>query len=387
MKRRTYMIVMALIAACGGSSTDDPGRGNLGNVAAAMGQGSGATDGSGGSSAIIGNALTGGMSTATGGAGTTPFDDSCTNAMIEPMISRSPGNVLVIYDRSLSMDSDFAGGQTRFQATDAALRAGLQPFVCPPTAVDGDSCIETLTVGAILFPSDVPPLLLPDCSQLVDPIDDSSSQIYWQPVSSFLTAWDAYWNNPATNQLLLGTPIEDAFKQGAAAISTSNLPGTFVVLFLTDGESTCLAFDAAFPAVDAPQQAQMWAAAGIKTYVVSVAPPMGTFNDTVAQAGGTSPALNPTDTTQLTDAIQSIVADSVVVADCKTTLTGQQVTDIKGACERGTVTVGTSPVACDPVNGFQIVSATEMELFGTACDVLKTGLVLKAGFPCDVLLH
>ena len=186
---------------------------------------------------------------------------------------------------------------------------------------------------------------------------------------------------------MLGTPIEDAFAKAAQAIDSAGLPGSYAVLFLTDGESTCGPLDLNFPAVDVPTQAQTWLAAGIKTHVVSVAPPIGTYNDTVAQAGGTGQSLNPADTTQLTDAIREIVAESVVVADCRTKLSGQKVADLDGACERGVVILGPDRIACDPQNGFQIINAEELELFGSACESLKNGLTLTAEFPCDVLLE
>ena len=387
MRKRYVACALAYaLLGCSGQ-TAEKDRAASSNVGAAAAQADAGAGGMKGSSPSLGQSSPNSPSaSATGGTdGSKMITNSCASAMIEPVVNRSPGNVLVIYDRSLSMDMAFENGASRFDATDAALRAGLMPFVCPPATVDGDSCMETLTVGAILFPSTAPPLLIPDCTQIVDPID-ASTQIYWKPVSEFLSAWDAFWSNPTTGQLVLGTPIEDAFNKGAAAIDSSGLPGTFVVIFLTDGESTCLALDVNYPAVDAVGQATAWAAQGIKTYVVSVAPPTGTFNDQVAQAGGTSPALNPSDTSQLTMAIQSIVAETVEVTDCKTTLSGQKLSDLKGACERGLVTLGTAEIACDPVDGFQITSDSELELYGAACEGLKSGLTLKAEFPCDVLL-
>lgn len=367
---------IAGLAAC--SSSDVEGRTDIRPGAGVLSGGGLAT--TGGVAASGGFGETGGFTSTTGGmsspgtGGTRPT--GCSSAEIVPEVSRSPGNLLVLFDRSTSMRDDFGAG-TRFEAVDTALREGLRQFVCPPDVVDGPVCNETLTVGSLLFPSI--PLALDCVAESVDPLE-ATTQISWKPVSEFLNAWDAFWA-PGIS-LFPGTPIESAFQRGAEAITASTLAGTTAVLFLTDGASTCWTRP-----VDPIAQAGTWLNEGIKTYVVSVAPGQAGFNDQVAQAGGSGASINPTDIQQLKNAIGDIIQETAVVSTCKTTLSGKEVTDIAGACMRGTVTMEGSRVPCDPQNGFQITSKTEMELFGVACDDLLAGKALTANFPCDVLLE
>lgn len=372
----------AALVAC--SSADDaPSRdsGNFNFGASGGALTSGGVAGSGGSFPSGGTAFTGGVAVSGGTqqtSGGSILPKGCSSATIEPKVNRSPGNLLVIFDRSLSMRENFEGNTSRFDAVDNALKTGLANFQCPPQVVDGETCTEDLTVGSILFPS-VDAL---GCAP-VDAID-ATTQIYWRPVSEFLNEWQTYWQPGGPNaRLLIGTPIELAFQRGDEAITASTLPGNTAVLFLTDGETTCVPGDP----IDAVAQAQTWANNGVTTYVVSVGDLGSAFNDQVAQAGGSGNSINPDDSQQLNDAIAGIVQQTAQLVDCKTTLQGQKIVDQTGACERGTVILGTAQVPCDAANGFQVISDSEMELFGTACESLKTGQKLTAEFPCDVLLE
>ena len=378
---RSWTVGLIVVALVGCSGTDQTRTGS------GHGAGAGSNSGSSGGSFnfnVSGGALVNGSGGSTSTAGTIP-ENGCTEVEITPMVMRSPGNLLVIFDRSFSMTYNFfpiGSSTTRFQAVDAALQEGLMSFVCPPQVTDQAGCVETLTVGSILLPS----ADLLGCAP-VDPIE-ASTQIFWKPVSEFLNDWQAYWAGPPNNVFPLGTPIEEAFQKGNLAITTywpSQLTGSMAVLFLTDGESTCSEIDPARPAVDAIQQATMWNGMGINTYVVSVANAQAAFNDQVAAAGGTGTSINPSDTAALSSAIANVIQQTSSVTSCTATLGGQAIADIPKAYERGVVRVGTADVPADPTNGYQITSPTEITLFGSACDALKNGLPLSAKFPCDVL--
>lgn len=307
----------------------------------------------------------------------------CADAMIEPRVTGGPGNLLVIFDRSSSMNNIFQGSQTRIDAVHEALEAAIAPFLCPPqTEADSLGCVEKLTVGALLFPSSDGGGrgfggLAGTCP--VDPLT-ADTQIDWMLATPFIEAWRAYWQGP-NGMLYRGTPIPAAFQQAEAALTALTLDGSTTVLFLTDGESNCMT------GVDPVMQATIWLGRGIPTYVVSVAPGVSAFNEQVAQAGGTMMSITPTDTQQLTDTLSNILEATVRPVSCLVELDGTPIRDLEGACEKGEVLLGPTLLACDPTDGFQVRSENQIEVMGSACDKLMEGTTrLSAKFPCEVLL-
>ena len=320
---------------------------------------------------------------------TEPQEQICSDAMITPVVEGG-GNLLVIFDRSNSMNLFFSGTQTRLQAVNDALNAAVTPFQCEVSGPDQDFCEEMLHVGAILFPSAAGGLagLLgglggPPGGGGRCPVDaiDANTQINWQLATPFLGSWNAYWQGP-NGQLMPGTPIPAAFAKAELALSNNPPAGTTTALFLTDGESNC------DEGVDPIMQAQAWLARGIRTYVVSVAPGNNQFNDAVAQAGGTDVSLNPTDTQQLADTLQQVIDAAVQPISCTVDLMGQGIANQEAACEKGEVLLGPIPLACDPINGFQVRGPNTIEVVGDACTDLQSGKRrLSATFPCEVLLE
>jgi hypothetical protein len=305
----------------------------------------------------------------------TDGDPNCGEIEIEAQVEIMPGNLLILFDRSLSMNLDF-GGISRLTAAQTAVTEALMPFACDP--VDA-GCEEKLTVGAIMFPS-AGTLDICYVEDIVTP-----EQMGWQSATDFVPAWSTYW---ATHALVLGTPINPAFNMGAQALASANLSGNTAVLFLTDGAGTC----ANLP-VDAAMQAAAWAAEGIQTHVVNLDSGIlaggGTaFNDAVAAAGGTGASVNPTDSAALSTKLQEVVQTATAVASCDVTLDGGRLTDHARACELGEVRVGAQRVPCDQeaqLEGFYVAGDDRVILVGSACELLQQDGILTAVFPCEVI--
>ncbi len=356
--------------------------GNVGMGTAGMATGGNAGAGTAGM-ATGGNPVAGMAGGQTGGA-SPGDDDNCGEATIEPVIEFIPGNLMVIFDRSLSMN-DLFEATTRLNAAYYAILNGLQDFVC---ASDEPDCEEQLNVASILlpsFPGGVGACYVEDIT--------SPQQINWMSATQFVTAWQTYWNampDPDPFVLVLGTPITPAFQRAAEAIDAAALPGRTAVLFITDGLGTCE------QGTSADAQAATWLAEGIQTYVVSVAslglliPGDGSaFNDAVALAGGTDQALNPADVSSLNAALRDIMQEASAAPSCEVTLEGGELIDLDAACERGTVTVAGVDIACDQQNkteGFWVKAPDQIELVGSACDTLQAEGQLSASFPCDVIV-
>jgi len=127
---------------------------------------------------------------------------------------------------------------------------------------------------------------------------------------------------------------------------------------------------------------------GIRTYVISVGSDidMGHLQD-VANAGvgstGTpaAPFWLASDTASLSSALATIVGGAV---SCNLLLNGTL--DPSQACS-GTVTLAGTELVCNDPNGWHAVDPTHIQLDGTACDMLLSGVTpLHATFPCGVIL-
>ncbi|MDH5676712.1 MAG: hypothetical protein OEZ06_31635 [Myxococcales bacterium] len=325
--------------------------------------------------------------TTTGGSGTagvSVFDQpNCGAVEITPKVQFSPGNILVVFDRSGSMeDTDFNGMQ-RFAAANAALVAAVEPYTCPAGAADPDGmgCHDPLTLATILFPSGL--------TLLCDPVlpFEQPPHITWLKSTDWLPTWQQFGSNPDFG---LGTPIEFAFMEADRVLTDylDQLEGSTAILFLTDGGSTCVP---GFPTpdgtgviADAFQIASKWAGMGVRTHVVSVQPGGSGYNDQLAASGqGTS--INPENPQDLEAAFASIIQETASVASCDITLEGGRLTDLDGACQMGTVLLGPDPLECDPTNGFSVTGESTISLHGSACDGLMNGGSLAATFPCGVV--
>jgi hypothetical protein len=313
------------------------------------------------------------------------FDQpNCGAVEITPRVEFSPGNILVVFDRSASMEDVDFNGMQRFAAANAALVAAVEPYTCPPGVADPDGmgCRDPLTLATILFPSGL--------TLLCDPVIpfEQAPNITWLKSSEWLPTWQQFGSNPNFG---IGTPIELAFMEADRVLTQyiDQLEGNTAILFLTDGGSTCVPGfatpDGMGVIADANQIASKWAAEGVRTHVVSVQPGGSAYNDQLAASGqGTS--INPGNPQDLEAAFASIIEETAAVASCDITLEGGRLSDLDGACQLGTVVLGSGTLECDPDNGFSVTGESSISLHGAACDDLMGGRSrLSATFPCEVV--
>ncbi|MDD9970969.1 MAG: VWA domain-containing protein [Myxococcales bacterium] len=329
-------------------------------------------------------------------------DGACGMIEITPTVEFSPGSLLVIFDRSISMSEPFdaTSGTSRLDNAKQAITTALTPLACEDTSIEPDStpCADTISVSLLTFPTydGATGLNEFDLSCHVDDLA-TSEQIDWLGVTEFVDAFEPFWAGrtlvdggdryPGQHPLVFGTPISVAFAQADRALADPDVVGNKAVLFLTDGQETGFCQGGADPVA----QARSWSQQGVDTHVVSLAPGTGFgqfFNDGVAQAGGTGAAINPQGSAQLTEEISKIVHDARGEITCRIEIDDAKLTDPQQACEEGEVFVQSSKVPCDQDNrseGFFVQDDTVIEIVGSYCKLLEETMALRAMFPCAVL--
>lgn len=326
MRDRVQVAFCALLLALAGCGASDPDRGvgqggRSGSSGASGAGGSGGTGGAGGIDNPVGGpplAGLGGFGGVTGGMGggggecvpgmfCAPVidEEGCGTLEIptDVEIIREPGNLLVVFDQSASMN-DAWGTSNKLQAAQDALSAALTPLA------------DQLTVGAIMFPTlACIPFIPPPAGGVVAPITDPL-QISFRPGPEFLTAWNALW--PGGMGEGLGTPVNEAMDRAAVALqeAAGTLTGVTAVMLFTDGAPNC------FPdpmTQGIPTQLETATAAGwlagmpsVKTYVVGLPGAMDAaiLND-IAVAGGTMSYITPDDPAVLEAKLNEIVLSTV----------------------------------------------------------------------------
>ncbi len=235
----------------------------------------------------------------------TPDSKDCGTLSFQPdvQVTRVPGNLLIIFDQSKSMDEAW-GQTTKLDAARSALANAIMTLQ------------DDLTVGAIFFPTTACPPFTPfDTPQAntVAPID-AAEQISFRPGRDFLQAWSDHW--AALSATILGTPMNEAFDRADVALKAAGLTGSTAIVAVTDGEPNCLPVDAAtngIPTLTEPMRAADWlATSGIKTYMVGLPGASGVqiLND-IAQSGGTMQYIVPDDAMQLEMTLQQVVQEQV----------------------------------------------------------------------------
>jgi hypothetical protein len=257
----------------------------------------GATQSSGGTLGTGGDDGFGGLGSFTGrDAGSNGSGGACGSTVIETSVEEvvTPGNVLIIFDQSESMNRVDFNNQARWLASSDALIGALVPNR------------EVLRIGAVFFPSSEANTR-GDCDLAdVCRIDDTACQnpqIQFTGGTQFIDSWAAHWQ---TSPLRRGTPIDSGLVRGDEALSSTTLEGTTVVIFVTDGEPTCSEDSPNFTALPAK-----WLAAGIKTYVIGLPGSGAGTLQTLATAGGTQNYYLPTDGAQLQQQISQITSTIV----------------------------------------------------------------------------
>ena len=161
----------------------------------------------------------------------TPDDPGCGSVTFDSDVEmvETPGNVLLVFDRSFSMDMTW-NGMTRWQAAGSAMVNALMPLA------------DKLTVGAVLFPSPDPAAVRLNCS--VFPIT-SADQVTFKPGAQALTELQTGGTaglpkyEPIRMPAPGATPTSEGVQMADMALSSATLTGATVVVIITDGEPNC----------------------------------------------------------------------------------------------------------------------------------------------------
>ena len=299
-------------------------------------------------------------------AGDAPYDNMCAWVRLETV--RKIPNVIVIIDRSGSMNLEFDGGRNRWVALRDALIAEPGGLVA--------TLASDVRFGLVMYSDDPEFGSCPDLSVTPATID---------ALPAFVSAY--MLNSPGGN-----TPTGDTILETVARIAdlAPMREDPTAILLATDGEPGSCADSSDVTAgralsVEAVTQAF---AMGIHTYALSVGTEVGTAHlQDVANAGvghvtgePDAPYWVATDISGLDSALWSIVTN---VLSCEIELSGGMI-DTALACH-GTVTLGSDTLECG--TDWRPVDSMHIELLGDACERLKhMGEPLTASFPCDVIL-
>jgi hypothetical protein len=236
-------------------------------------------------------------------------DQGCGTITLASTVKKTtnPGNVLLIWDRSLSMNEDW-NGKPRWQAAGDAVINALTPIQ------------DLLTIGAVLFPS--PP---PACADLTDlncllnsatmacgvtPIS-SADQLPFEPGPQAIMDLQTKSNGMPLYMPVGLTPTAEAVSMGDMALAGANLTGTTVAVIITDGEPNCMWNQNTTVSTITNWLSQKQ----IKTYVVGLAAAnMGNgpmVLTALSDAGGTSPYLTPADPMALQMKLADVVSQTI----------------------------------------------------------------------------
>jgi hypothetical protein len=221
-----------------------------------------------------------------------------------------PGNVLVIYDRSGSMDAAW-NGTPKYQAAGDAIIAAITPLKA------------LLTVGGVFFPS----VDMTGCAcNVANPLHwipgpgacclngvgnscvvtdiNQPDQVKFGPADAYITALPMQWRLQMAN----GTPLQAGIQRGAEALAATTLDGPVSVIVITDGEPNCNTDAAAVLT-----QVTTWKTAGINTHVIGLpgAQAAADVLNRIAQAGGTDKYVDPTNVMELETKIRSILTSTI----------------------------------------------------------------------------
>lgn len=217
-------------------------------------------------------------------------------------VKRTPGNLLLVFDQSLSMAEPWGTAGSKLQVAQKAIANSIM------------SLQDSLTVGAIFFPTFACiPALPPPAGGAVAPIT-GQGQIPFQPGPMFLQSWNQHWADPSIG-LGIGTPMQEAFDRADVALNEAKLSGAVAVVAVTDGAPTCFPdpMITMTPTAVETMRAQSWLMTKeIKTYVVGLPGATGVqlLND-VAVSGGSMQYIVPDDPAMLEAKLREVVKETV----------------------------------------------------------------------------
>jgi hypothetical protein len=239
-------------------------------------------------------------------------DGDCGSERVDTDLKQiqKPGNVLVIYDRSGSMDADW-NGTPKYQAAGNAIIAALTPLK------------DLLTIGGVFFPSVDPNAC---ACNVVDPthwipgpqacclngignscfVSDIAQpdQLKFGPAQAYIDGLPMQWRLQMAN----GTPLQNGVARGAEALAGSTLDGPVAVILMTDGEPNCMTDVNAVV-----QQVTMWKSKEIPTYVIGLpgAQDAADILNMIATAGGTDKYVDPANSMELEAKIRTILTSTI----------------------------------------------------------------------------
>jgi hypothetical protein len=240
-----------------------------------------------------------------------PMDCGHTNLKTNVTKVDKPGNVMVVFDRSGSMEQDW-NGMPKYLSAGNALIAALTPLK------------SLLTVGGLFFPSDSS--LMPKDPQcpngcvLFGPAQccpaggaigscyvstiDKADEINFVPGDTFITSLPKQWHVMNAN----GTPLQTGIERAAAAIKAKNFTDPLIVIVMTDGEPNCNTDQ-----TKVLDQIGAWKTAGINTHVVGLPGAQGAANllNMMAMTGGTMTYIDPKDPTELEARLRTVISSTV----------------------------------------------------------------------------
>lgn len=287
--------------------------------------------------------------------------------------------VMIVVDRSGSMDQNFDMGRDRWETVRQTLTDPNDGII---RRLEG-----SVRFGLMLYTSVNPPgtnsTTFDECPMLVD------APIGLNNFATINTTYSATELIPGNGNGFQGhTPTGESLQAATASLTAFTEPGPKVIVLATDGDpdncmdgddhsrfSQQLSLDAVNSAFDQ----------GIRTFVISVGDDAGEEHlQELAVAGQGDPsaeAYSALSTVELEAAFANIVGG---VRSCSFALQGE-VPDFHAP--NGVVTLGGQPLTFDDPNGWALVNGNTVEIRGTACENLLSGTdEVNITFPCVVEL-
>jgi hypothetical protein len=289
-----------------------------------------------------------------GGTASTTSNDTDACPLLDLILVPQTPTLVLLVDQSASMEQDF-GGDTRWNVITDVL-------IDPNTGIVPQFA-STIRLGLTLYSSMNGSLDGVECPLLteVPPALDNAG-----PIDMMMSMSVPIGDTPTGESL-------DVVWQDLAAL---DVPGRKYIVLATDGEpDTCAEPN---PQNGQPQSlaaAQAAFAAGIETFIISVGEEVSDAHlQEMANAGQgvqpgdpDAPFYLALDQAALLDAFQQILAG---VRTCQLDLDVPLTAEDAQTC---TVEVNGAAVPLDDPNGWQLNTATEIELLGTACEALQSG--------------
>jgi hypothetical protein len=330
--------------------------------------------------------------------------DACASATVD--FTPQPPNVMLVVDRSGSMADELdpanLPGLQRWQAAREALvnaTTGVVPVVQAEvnlgltlyTAPTGDPprVGHMATVGTA-DPDYIETSTCPFLVQVpIAPNNFAAIEAAYRPITMYFDPAAMGQQGRPAGATPTGESVQ-AVIPVLQALDPVAFPGPKAIVLATDGEPNGCGTNTPqnqgrMNSVNAVQAAFD---AEIRTYVISVGDDVGLDHlRELANIGQGFPANDPmdrfylaTDPTALAAALRAIFTD---VRSCAVMVDGMIDASKAGT---GSVTIDGMPITFDDPNGWRVNSPTEIELVGTACELIKMGQhEVNISFPCGVI--